>query len=143
MIQKYTLGFLFNHDLSRVLLIHKLRPAWQKGMVNGLGGKFEKDETAKTCITREVEEETNLKTNPSDWQKIGELHSSKFAVDVMVAIYSGQASDAVSNEEEKVEWFPTSNLPKNIMTNLSWLIPLALEKIEEKEIQSVVATYDF
>lgn len=143
MIQKYTLGFLFNHDLTKVLLIHKLRPEWQKGMVNGLGGKFEKEETAKECIVREIEEETSLKTNTDDWQKVGELHSSKFAVDVMTTIYQGKEIDAISNEEEKVEWFPTENLPKNIMTNLSWLIPIALEKIKEKKIKSIIATYDF
>jgi len=29
------------------------------------------------------------------------------------------------------------------MTNLTWLIPLALEKLKEKELKTVVATYDF
>jgi len=100
MIQKYTLGFLFNQDLTKVLLIHKQRPVWQKGMINGLGGKFENQESAFVCIVREVKEETNLSTNSQDWTKFAELHSSKFAVDVMANIYFGQESDAVSNEDQ-------------------------------------------
>lgn len=143
MIQKYTLGFLFNQDLTKVLLIHKQRPVWQKGMINGLGGKFENQESAFVCIVREVKEETNLSTNSQDWTKFAELHSSKFAVDVMANIYFGQESDAVSNEDQWVEWIEVKNLPKNVMTNLTWLIPLALEKLKEKELKTVVATYDF
>ncbi len=143
MIQKYTLGFLFNHDLTKVLLIHKLRPEWQNGKINGLGGKYEKNETAKECIVREIKEETNLKTNSKEWQKIGELHSTKFAVDVMGMIYQGKEADAVSIEEEKVEWFLVNSLPKNIMTNLSWLIPLTIETLREKEIKLMIAQYKY
>lgn len=143
MIQPYTLGFLFNHDQSKVLLIHKQRPAWQKGMINGLGGKFENQETAKECIAREVEEETSLVTKPKDWQKVAELHSSKFAVDVMAAIYLKSESGAVSQEDQRVEWFEVKQLPPNIMINLSWLIPLSLEKIRENKLMSAVVTYNF
>lgn len=143
MIQKYTLGFLFNKELTKVLLIHKQRPAWQKGMINGLGGKFENHESALECIAREVQEETNISTNPKSWIKYAELHSSKFAVDVMATIYSGPEADATNNEDQPVEWFDIKDLPKNVMTNLTWLIPLALEKLKEKELKSIVATYKF
>ncbi len=142
MIQKYTLGFLFNKELTKVLLIHKQRPMWQKGMVNGLGGKFENQESALECIAREVKEETDILIEPKKWVKFAELHSSKFAVEVLTAIYSGPETDAIDNEDQRVEWFDVKHLPKNIMTNLAWLIPLAQEKIEERNINLVIATYN-
>lgn len=140
---RYTLGFLFNNDLSKVLLIHKLSPDWQRGKVNGLGGKFERDETNIACISREVEEETGLSTDPSDWKKIGELHSSKFDVDVMAMIYAGEESTVRSIEKEKVEWFPVDKLPKNSMSNLSWLVPICIDTMIHKEIDTFSTSHTF
>jgi 8-oxo-dGTP diphosphatase len=139
----YTLGFLFNSDFSQVLLIHKLSPEWQKGKVNGLGGKFEPNETAQECIQREVKEETDLNTLSEDWKKIGELHSSKWVVEVMAIVYDGKISDAQSVEKEKVEWFAVNNLPNNIMSNLSWLIPMCKDFLVNKEIQEFVVEHVF
>lgn len=140
---RYTLGFLFNRDLSRVLLIHKLSPAWQKGKINGLGGKFEKAETYQECIVREVKEETGLVTQNKTWTKVGELRSSKFYVDVLSGVYSGQEADAKTLEKEKIEWFAVDQLPDNIMGNLSWLVPLCLDTIKNPELDQFVASYDF
>jgi 8-oxo-dGTP diphosphatase len=140
---QYTLGFLFNKNLSKVLLIHKLSPEWQKGKVNGLGGKFEQGEKNTECISREVKEETGLITKDSDWRKIGELHSSKFDVDVMAAIYEESEKDAQSIEKEQIEWFYVDKLPKNIMSNLSWLIPICIDTLVNKEINLFVTTHVF
>jgi 8-oxo-dGTP diphosphatase len=42
---KYVVGFLFNEGKTKVVLIKKNRPDWQKGYFNGVGGKIEGDET--------------------------------------------------------------------------------------------------
>lgn len=140
---RYTLGFLFNKDFSKVLLIHKLSPEWQKGKVNGLGGKFEENETSNECISREVEEESSLITKASLWRKVGELHSSKFNVDVMTYVYEGRESGAISVEKQQVEWFPVARLPENIMSNLTWLIPICIDTLQNGEIKLFVTTHAF
>lgn len=63
-MQSYTVGLIFNPQLTRVLLMHKNRPDWQKGMMNGVGGRIEEGEESIACIVREVCEETGLTTRP-------------------------------------------------------------------------------
>ena len=62
----YTVGFIFDPTYTNVLLMHKNRPEWQKGRINGVGGRIESDESSATCVVREVLEETNLKTKEKD-----------------------------------------------------------------------------
>ncbi|MEM0912381.1 MAG: hypothetical protein AAGJ37_15510 [Pseudomonadota bacterium] len=40
-MQNYTLGFIFDQTLEKVLLVLKKRPAWQAGKLNGVGSKAE------------------------------------------------------------------------------------------------------
>jgi len=62
----YVCGFLFTDPdaaqshLLQVLLIRKLRPAWQKGYLNGIGGKIEPGETPLEAMNREFEEEAGI-----------------------------------------------------------------------------------
>lgn len=60
-MREYVLGFLTNPSLSRVLLIQKARPAWQFGLLNGVGGAIEPGETPEQAMIREYEEETPFK----------------------------------------------------------------------------------
>ncbi len=138
---RYTLGFLFNKNLSQVLLIHKLSPAWQKGQVNGLGGKFEVGESAHECIAREVAEETSLITHPASWQKMGGLHSPQFQVEVLALVYRSAETAAQSLEAQQVEWFLVNKLPHNSIPNLTWLIPLCKDVLENKNLTNFMANY--
>ena len=38
---KYVVGFMFNPTEDAVLLIRKTHPAWQKGKLNGVGGRID------------------------------------------------------------------------------------------------------
>ncbi|HYK08329.1 MAG TPA: NUDIX domain-containing protein [Candidatus Eisenbacteria bacterium] len=132
-MKRYTLGFLFSKDLKKVLLIHKNRPEWQMGKVNGLGGKIEENETPQDCITREVQEETGLSTKNADWQLAGTLHSSIFETSVLFATYQDSFGKETSQTDEIIEWFSIKDLPTSIMSNLSWLIPLCLDRKENTQ----------
>lgn len=132
-IQKCTVAFIFDISLSSVLLVHKLKPQWQKGKTNGIGGKYEGNETAVECITRETKEESGLDIPPSEWVHIGVLHSSQWDVDVLSAIYSGDTKDAYRADYEEVEWFSMENLPENMLVNLPWLIPMCRGRLLEND----------
>ncbi len=60
--QKYSVVLLFNKDGSKVLLQTKDRTAFA-GMLNGVGGKIEKEEQPVMGAFRGIEEETTLKRN--------------------------------------------------------------------------------
>ena len=64
---KYVLGFVFNESLDKIALIRKNRPAWQKGLLNGIGGKIEADELTLDAMTREFEEETSCSIDNYKW----------------------------------------------------------------------------
>ncbi|MBI2056050.1 MAG: NUDIX domain-containing protein [Candidatus Sungbacteria bacterium] len=132
-MKKYTLGFIFNESLDQVLLIHKLRPDWQAGKLNGVGGKMEQGEDHFDCIVREVREESSLAINKNAWVYLGDMGADSWQVHVFASIYKGLLSDAKTSEgadAEKVEWFPVHTLPSHTINNLSWLIPLAIDKIK-------------
>ena len=59
MIQ-YVVGLIFDESFENILLIRKNRPNWQKGRLNGVGGKVEDQETSYEAMVRECEEECGL-----------------------------------------------------------------------------------
>uniref|UniRef100_A0A6M3LCS5 Nudix hydrolase domain-containing protein n=1 Tax=viral metagenome TaxID=1070528 RepID=A0A6M3LCS5_9ZZZZ len=124
-MKEYVVGFAFNNNCSEVLLIHKIKPEWQRGRVNGIGGKLEKDEHFYDCMVREFKEETGVGTDSSDWTHYCTLSGEDFKVYFFYII--GGIEDASSIEDEKIEWFNIYKLPYNIISNLMWLIPLALD----------------
>lgn len=132
----YTVGFIFDATFEHVLLIHKTRPAWQVGKINGLGGKVEPGEDMYDCIVREIEEESSLKTEKSAWVFVGNMHSDTVSLDVLGYVYGDSLEDAKTTEDEVVEWFPVASLPSNIIANLSWLIPMTIDKIKHQEFDS-------
>lgn len=58
--QSYVVGFLFDHILTKVVLILKTKPRWQAGKWNGVGGKIEPGETPIEAMRREFLEETGM-----------------------------------------------------------------------------------
>lgn len=76
----YVCGFMFNSDYSKVLLIEKQRPAWQKGKWNGIGGHIEAGETPNQAMAREFEEEANIVTAAEDWKEFAILEDENAKV---------------------------------------------------------------
>lgn len=78
----YTLGFAFNKEMNRVILIKKNRPSWQAGLLNGVGGKVESwDASPPAAQAREFREETGIETTPGEWKLFASLNGDDFLVD--------------------------------------------------------------
>src|SRR5436190_15473444 len=77
---RYVAGFLFTNDGRAVVLVRKNKPAWQKGRLNGVGGKVEGDETPAAAMQREFREEAGVDIPADAWQEVVVLEGHGFAV---------------------------------------------------------------
>jgi 8-oxo-dGTP diphosphatase len=62
---RYTLCFLFRDD--QVLMLHRKNPP-NRDLWNGVGGHLEPGESARTCVLREVHEETGFRLADADFR---------------------------------------------------------------------------
>lgn len=124
----YVTGFLFSSDRDRVVLIEKLSPAWQRGLFNGVGGKIEANETPNEAICREFYEEAGEYIVPSRWTPFVIIERTEDFRATFLFAFGDEAFTARSKEKEQVSLHLVSQLPANVIHNLRWLIPLALDK---------------
>lgn len=66
-MKSYVLGFAFLPDNSCVLIENE-KPDWRRGLVNGLGGKIEVNETEYDAMIREFKEECGIGTAVKHWR---------------------------------------------------------------------------
>jgi 8-oxo-dGTP diphosphatase len=121
--QTYVAGFLFDSTYEHVALIKKEKPAWQKGKLNGIGGKIEPGETSIDAMRREFREETGV--DIQEWNQYIQLSGDEFAVEFFYAI--GDPFLVQTTTEEVVNVYATGYLPQlDTIPNLQWLIPMAM-----------------
>lgn len=135
----YVVGFLFDPHLERVLCIRKLRPAWQAGKLNGIGGHIEPGETALEAMEREASEEAGLGAHIA-WNTFAEMHGfddleHPFSVTFLAAYKTKMGTPTTfgpfeSRTDEQLEvWWVADLTPgkQDMVENLSWLVGLAVD----------------
>lgn len=127
MRQDYVLGFLFDHELSRVALIRKERPQWQAGSLNGIGGKIDGPfETPHDAMIREFREETTVLEE--SWKLFGQLRSPDYTVYMFAARSSKDMWMLRSPTDETVGVFFVSDIHTlTTLPNVKWQVPMAKE----------------
>lgn len=127
--QEYVVGFCFDVERERVVLIRKLKPAWQAGKLNGVGGKVELNETHIQAMVREFAEETGVTTEPNDWMRYAKLSGKYFDMQVFCMFDNSVLTKVKTVEDEKVEihWLDSKWIKSQAISNLPWLISLALD----------------
>ena len=125
-MQKYVVGFLFDGK-GYVALINKTHPEWQKGRLNGIGGKIEDGETPEVAMRREFYEEAGLLLN---WDKFAVSKGNNYEVHIFKTRLVKGNSDIRSMTDEKVGWYLIDKLPENIIPELAYLIPMANYKLD-------------
>lgn len=141
-MQYYVLGFCFSEERDQVVLIRKKKPEWQRGRMNGVGGKLEANETPQEGMSREFEEETGIRLLPHEWDKFAVLRGPDYAVHVF-RVFSGGALWAKTQEEELVSLHSIHDLPMNMLPNLRYLIPLAIDSKDPRgRLRVVEFRYD-
>ena len=121
----YVAGFCFSECGKRVALIRKLKPEWQRGLLNGIGGKVEPGESPHEAMVREFEEETGARID--GWRLFctattedDRLHFFTTRGDLN-ALQSAEAEEVVTANVEDIPMLET-------IPNLRWLVPLALDE---------------
>jgi len=132
----YVVGFCFSEDLSTVVLIHKQRPAWQNGLLNGVGGKIEAGESPIAAMVREFKEETGVDTNQNDWECVSTIESDDWWMFVFFCKSDEYVQAARTTEEEEIVKIPVNRIQHfPTITNLRWLIPMMLDENVRRNVQ--------
>lgn len=137
-MKAYVLGFLFFKYDCTVWLIEKIKPEWQAGKLNGIGGKIELNELPIDAMKREFKEEAGLTID--DWKWYGTITDDKTYEVYCYYSYSHELPTTMT--EEKIFPIDRNNLPNEVIPNLNWLIPMALsfdkgEKTERFHIKEM------
>jgi len=115
-------------DSQQLVLIKKINPQWQRNLYNGVGGKIEAGESSVDAMSREFSEETGVTISTSSWTFYARINRPGYYDLDLYFAHSDLAFTAKTVEKEQVRLFKLSDLPANIIPNLKWLIPLALDQ---------------
>lgn len=129
MQQDYCLGFVLNPERTKVVLIDKLRPNWQRGKLNGTGGKLEPGEDPVVGMQRECFEETGLRIPASGWRLIAHRDFPRTRIHCFAAtIFEIHA--ARTETDELVRVLPLDSLSAwDLVENTHLLVLLAAAKL--------------
>ncbi len=129
MTERMVVGFAFTEDRTGVVLIRKNRPEWQQGKLNGVGGHIEGRETPRQAMAREFEEETAIHVQLQRWFEIVQMRGRGWEVTFFkVFLTPHDIHFMTSMTDEKVILVSCEiENELNMVDNLSWLIPLALD----------------
>jgi 8-oxo-dGTP diphosphatase len=131
-ITNYVCGFYFDSTFEQVVLIWKNKPSWQKGKLNGVGGKIEKGEPPLNAMRREFHEEAGILHN--EWVDLIILTGTDWRVYFFCAI--GKVNEfeyAETKEDEEVAKIEINRLLANEyahIQNLEWLVPMAIQRLQ-------------
>ncbi len=124
--QKYVVGFLLDPTLSKVVLIRKLKPEWQRGLLNGVGGKIgdvNPKETPEEAMHREFKEEAGVES--LDWTPYLTLQTPHSEIHFFRAI--GNVHKAETKLDEEIGVYDVHDVMDRCDTiaNLRWCIQMA------------------
>lgn len=138
--RRYVCGFCFDAKIRRVLLIRKARPIWHAGRLNGIGGKRAAGERPEDAMLREFVEETGI--SGLCWHRLIVLNGIDDTGTPWTVhfFYASCADDAIfdrgknADQDEPLEHCDPFNLPPEVIFNLRWLIPLAMDRFITKPL---------
>jgi 8-oxo-dGTP diphosphatase len=137
-MKRYVVGFLFSPDLSKVVLIKKNRPDWQKGLLNGVGGKIEDNESSGHAMSREFFEEAGVFIPISHWVEVLTLKFEYCIIDVYACNHNGYIEEVKTTTDEEIILRTANNISSSgeifyfntkYIKNIPSLIDLSMLKL--------------
>ncbi len=128
-MNNYVLGFLFREHKGPAVLIKKQKPEWQRGLLNGVGGKIELNEPPFNAMVREFKEETGVNTVHIPWRMFCKMQGDDFIIYCFTAIDKYCYEYASTQESEEIEKHDMHKLLYHPhVSNLQWLMSMASDK---------------
>jgi 8-oxo-dGTP diphosphatase len=136
----YTVGFIFNETATDVLLIRKIKPRWQEGKFNGIGGKLEEfDETPLAGMIREAREESTVKSDA--WEHVATLVLPNHDMVYFYALHGQELKNIYPLTDEGLHVISVKDIYNQnyyfyheVIPNLRYLIQLALDTSLQKPV---------
>lgn len=132
-MQEYVLGFAFtppnNKGEFKVALVEKLKPDWQRGKLNGIGGKVESHETANMAMPREFQEETGVYI--PNWEYVGKMSGDKSWTVYVYTTTHPDVEKVTTKEQERILLVDpikdAGYIYEKGISNVPWLIHSCLD----------------
>lgn len=142
-MKNYVVGFMFNPELTHVVLIRKEWPDWQKGKLNGVGGKIEEGELPYNAMVREFYEETGLlHATWTPFMTMTGIGNDPWSVEFFTTT-SPNYRQVETKTEEKVTIHLVGMLRHEVMLeNVHWGILLAKDVLEDGKPSHVTVVYE-
>jgi 8-oxo-dGTP diphosphatase len=143
-MEDYVLGFMFSRGRRLVVLIRKDRPAWQRGKLNGVGGRIEPGEQPVDAMVREFGEETGCSTSADQWKEFAVLNGEGQFCCHCFAAESDIGTARTIDEKEPVFVLPVHGLTKDshaMLDNTRWLVFLAIDCLSDGRPAFTTVTY--
>ena len=128
-MDRYVVGFCIETRSNEVILIQKKKPDWQRGKLNGVGGKINPNESDYLAMVREYHEETGV-VEP-DWDHFLTVNfGGQAEVVFFVARCDISMANTVTDEKiirAHVEDVLVNQVPGHqLIPNIPWLLAMAL-----------------
>lgn len=124
---RYVLGFLFSRERDRqVVLIQKERPTAQAGRLNGLGGVLAPGLEPQEAMQLKATEQIGVEVRR--WMQYAVIAGHGWECLCFYAFAQAeQFETARTCTDEAVSKVRVDALPDNVLSDVRWLIPLALD----------------
>lgn len=119
------IGFLYNESRDSVALIRKQRPEWQAGLLNGIGGKVEKNEAVYFTMIREFSEEAGVVIK--DWELFCTIISPEYELYCYRSFGDLKKVKCMTDEIVELHYLSAIHRLETI-PNLKWLVPLGANR---------------
>lgn len=128
---EYVVGFIFNVPQDKVLMIRKINPQWQRGLLNGIGGKVDPEDynfpdPFHNAMVRECNEEAGLNI---DFNYFLTIQNENFKIKFYKSIIPDcLIKDVVQKTEEELEWINVEDIYNrtDLMDNIVMLVSMCL-----------------
>lgn len=119
-------------------MVKKNQPDWQKGKLNGIGGKVETDETSLAAMVREWDEETigRIPVLEHHWRHFlterGRDWTCYFYTHDCSQLSVRPVPPGANDVGELLGWIPVERALEQrqfkVIGNLLWLLPMAMDE---------------
>lgn len=125
----YVAAFALDEN-NNILFIRKNRPDWQRGYLNGVGGKINFAETAREAMSREFLEETGIAIDKHSWIYVCELINNNGNGKVSFFTIKVPTIDYKNQTDEQLELINYEVMAQfNLLPNIKVLVELSLLRL--------------